>query len=98
MQRRNLNLFLLLLSIFSLSPALGAQEVYDGGVIQKTVKTNQRPIAITSSNRNWEALAELAFTTHGGFRVTQGSDAFFTLKLIHPRNQAMDILHAKIIH
>jgi len=73
----------ILLALFPLifSGLLGAQAPIRGQDIEKVIKRDEKPIAIRSSNPDWVALAELAFSTHGGYRLVEGAQPAFTFMI-----------------
>ncbi len=58
-----------------------AGQTYEGGEITIVEKSQQKPISIRSSNPDWAALAELAFSTHGGYRMAGSSQPSFTFTI-----------------
>lgn len=70
--------FVITLILFLCCGFVRAQSTLDGGQIDAIIKSKQKAIAIRSSNADWAALAELAFTTHGGYRLAGSSQPAFT--------------------
>lgn len=59
-----------------------AQMVHDGGdIVHDIRREGVQPIAIQSANPDWAALAERAFSTHGGFQLADANRARFTFTL-----------------
>lgn len=67
--------------IATISTPAQAQREIRSTDIEGTVKRSERPISIRSSNADWQALAELAFSTHGGYRIAEGEQPTFTFFL-----------------
>ncbi|QYY36253.1 hypothetical protein [Ruficoccus sp. ZRK36] len=76
--------------LFVARPAVQAQ-VIDGGVIQSTVQAGTKPVAIVSSNADVAGLLEVAFSTHGGFRVVKPGEGVFTFVVTPAGSNAVQL-------
>lgn len=54
------------------------QNYIQGDDISQKVNKKQKAIALKSSNASWAALAKMAFSTHGGYRIADGEHPNFT--------------------
>lgn len=69
-------LFYLTLTL-GLLPAAQSQ-IYEGGPIEGTIDAKAKAVTIVSRDVNLAGLLEMAFSTHGGFRVVKPGEGTFT--------------------
>lgn len=69
-------------ALFIAAPfAVHAQPVLQGGEIRATYDAGTKPITVVSSNADLAGLLEVAFSTHGGFRVVRAGEGTFTFSI-----------------
>ncbi|WP_269542642.1 hypothetical protein [Cerasicoccus fimbriatus] len=76
-----MRLFRLLCPVIGLLFAIQFNAHAQGYVIEKTTDKKVTPIAVDSSDSSTEALAKIAFNSHGAFRLVKPSSASAVIKL-----------------
>ncbi len=69
--------------LFAARPAAHAQSALQGGEIKGVVDRGEKAISLVSSNADIAGLLEVAFSTHGGFRVVKAGSGTFNF-VINP--------------
>ncbi len=74
----------------ALAPAAQAQG-YDGGEITASYDAGTKSVSIASRDANISALLELAFSSHGGFKVVKPGEGVFTFTVTPVGSNAVNL-------